>query len=585
VATYYPQLHASRILYDSDRSSASSADDSSVTGISLNTKFIVACQIGYNGKDTAASAYKLQWRDVTDSGTFADVASTGEIKWAGSSAVLTDGTAVTSTTRRCTARADQTWQNGLENVGDNLLPDSGSLDLASDYYTELQWALDPAGANYLHQYEFRLWNNTSAATVGTCVAKLTTAGSDTSLTNVSIDHALTNDTILLEKGAVNLKLSSNIAASAATATTAQLTAPSGKSSSTDFTAGKISDDTNPVTVDIGSAKYTELEWSLIGSDILATGDEIEFKVTKAGVDITTYSVTPKWTVGTSGTQLTMVEGTHVLSNDAIALTQAQVLVVQDGANALTNDPIVLAQQQTLTGVSESFHALTNDTINLTQHKTLVVLDGLHAHTPDPIVLGVAIALVVQDGAHVLSSDPIVLVQQHALIINEVTHAHSSDPIVVVRNIILSVYQADHPIVSAVTIDFYDIHNFNDYGYEPGDGYVSQSFTGNGLYLTDAEMYGVPQGSGNIQAFLYAHSGTYGSTGVPSGEVLATSNEVTLTVSGLSVLTRINFNFSSPYLCQNGVYYCFVIRYSNDIYTCVDSSSPTHSGNLAIREAG
>ncbi|MDD1736587.1 MAG: hypothetical protein LUQ21_03925, partial [Methanothrix sp.] len=72
--SYYPQLLASRILYDSDRSSASSANDADVAGWLKTRKFILATQIGYDGKDTAASAYKLQWRNVTDSGSFADVA-------------------------------------------------------------------------------------------------------------------------------------------------------------------------------------------------------------------------------------------------------------------------------------------------------------------------------------------------------------------------------------------------------------------------------------------------------------------------------------------------------------------------------
>jgi len=103
---------------------------------------------------------------------------------------------------------------------------------------------------------------------------------------------------------IKLLLSSNIAASAATATTAQLTAPSGKTSGADFQAGKISDDTNPITTDLDSGKYTELEWSLQTQGI-ATNDEVEFRVTKSGLVLDTYSQTPKITGGTGVTHLSI----------------------------------------------------------------------------------------------------------------------------------------------------------------------------------------------------------------------------------------------------------------------------------------
>jgi hypothetical protein len=112
------------------------------------------------------------------------------------------------------------------------------------------------------------------------------------------------DAYLMEQStpAVTLRLSSNIAAAAATDTTYQLSAPSGKSSS-DFQAGKISDDTNPITTDLASGKYTELEWSCKTALGLADGDEIEFRITNAGTVIDTYTVTPKITIGAGATTI------------------------------------------------------------------------------------------------------------------------------------------------------------------------------------------------------------------------------------------------------------------------------------------
>jgi hypothetical protein len=99
---------------------------------------------------------------------------------------------------------------------------------------------------------------------------------------------------------IQLAASGNIASGGSTSTTFQLTAPSGKSTS-DFEAGKISDDTNPLpAIDLGSDKYTELEWCLIATDAAQNGDVYQFRVTANGVPLNTYSVTPQWTIGVEG---------------------------------------------------------------------------------------------------------------------------------------------------------------------------------------------------------------------------------------------------------------------------------------------
>lgn len=63
---------------------------------------------------------------------------------------------------------------------------------------------------------------------------------------------------------IQLAASSNITASGEN-TTAQLTAPSGKTTS-DFEAGRMQDDENPAdSINLGSDKYTEVEWSIKGT--------------------------------------------------------------------------------------------------------------------------------------------------------------------------------------------------------------------------------------------------------------------------------------------------------------------------------
>lgn len=79
-------------------------------------------------------------------------------------------------------------------------------------------------------------------------------------------------------------------------TTAQLTGGTGS-----FAPGRIQDDENPADpVDIGSGGNTELEWCVKATDAVATNDVYEFRVTVNGVVLNTYTVTPLWTIGTSG---------------------------------------------------------------------------------------------------------------------------------------------------------------------------------------------------------------------------------------------------------------------------------------------
>lgn len=121
---------------------------------------------------------------------------------------------------------------------------------------------------------------------------------------VSLDTRVDNPTIPVIRGAaILLARSSNIADNAATATTAQLTAPAGKTAGTHFQAGNISDDTNPLpSIDLAADKYTELEFCFIANSIIATNGKVyEFRVVDSNqTTLNAYLVTPEWTIGTPG---------------------------------------------------------------------------------------------------------------------------------------------------------------------------------------------------------------------------------------------------------------------------------------------
>lgn len=96
---------------------------------------------------------------------------------------------------------------------------------------------------------------------------------------------------------VYIAASSNIAAGGE-ATTARLTAPSGKSTS-DFVTGRRWDDENGSdSIDITADDYTELEWSITTQAPAANGDYFDFRVYAGAAALTTYTVTPRLTIGT-----------------------------------------------------------------------------------------------------------------------------------------------------------------------------------------------------------------------------------------------------------------------------------------------
>ena len=168
--TYYAVQGGSRIL-NSLRVDQSGSDNADVTNWGMGNDFILAVNINSNGKETEAAQYKLRWRNVTDVGSFVDVASTGEIKFGATS--LTNAATIAVGGRKCDSYGSDTWQNGREVEGTAL---SVSIDLADEYETEIHFSLSSADAIEYHQYEFELYDGTASASRGTCGAAITMAG-------------------------------------------------------------------------------------------------------------------------------------------------------------------------------------------------------------------------------------------------------------------------------------------------------------------------------------------------------------------------------------------------------------------------
>lgn len=93
-------------------------------------------------------------------------------------------------------------------------------------------------------------------------------------------------------------------------------------------------------------------------------------------------------------------------------------------------------------------------------------------------------------------------------------------------------------------------------------------------------------TGSFSAFLTKHSGTYGTSSVPSGYEIATSGDVSIDAIGTSY-TPITFTFtgSQRYNMQSGTYYTISVFRSSGgtgfVYIGTDNTSPSHSGNKFI----
>ena len=115
--------------------------------------------------------------------------------------------------------------------------------------------------------------------------------------------------------------------------------------------------------------------------------------------------------------------------------------------------------------------------------------------------------------------------------------------------------------------------------------AGQSFTGDGNEICRVEVslskIGTP--SGSVVVKIYAHSGTFGTNGIPTGDALAESNSLSTTVLTGSAAPYL-FQFSPPLQTVNGTKYVLAIEVasvsapSNFVVTNYHTNSDTHDGN-------
>lgn len=116
------------------------------------------------------------------------------------------------------------------------------------------------------------------------------------------------------------------------------------------------------------------------------------------------------------------------------------------------------------------------------------------------------------------------------------------------------------------------------------GYAQSFLTGTGAPVSSltVKLYRTGSPTGNISAAIYAHSGTFGTSSVPTGSPLQTALN---TVDASTIPTTgayVTFFFTLD--LATSTHYVFAIDFDGDntnhIDIAVDGSSPTHPGNLA-----
>lgn len=148
---------------------------------------------------------------------------------------------------------------------------------------------------------------------------------------------------------------------------------------------------------------------------------------------------------------------------------------------------------------------------------------------------------------------------------------------------------NNPVTAGAVFDSYgEANKSNDESMASDlDNAEGQSFTGNGQTLESAKfwMRKTFSPTGTMVSKVYAHTGTYGSTGVPTGAALATSGTIDVTTLTTSyALVEFTYTAADRIALTNGTKYVVTVEYSTSPFATgtvlagSDLSTPTHGGN-------
>jgi len=155
-------------------------EDADVTDWDANDDFILCAMFETVEAGGASSIIQVQWRNVTDAGSFANLGNTGELTYNGVTDLVTSDP-VTVGESVCTPISGTTYQNGIEIEGFG----TAFKALTQNDYTEHQWAIGASNALANKQYEFRFFDNDNNVAIGTALADITMASGVNVLANTA----------------------------------------------------------------------------------------------------------------------------------------------------------------------------------------------------------------------------------------------------------------------------------------------------------------------------------------------------------------------------------------------------------------
>ncbi|MCA9366854.1 hypothetical protein KC887_01150 [Candidatus Kaiserbacteria bacterium] len=193
------------------------------------------------------------------------------------------------------------------------------------------------------------------------------------------------------------------------ATTARLTAPTGKSGN--FTAGTAHDASNGGAVDITEDYYTEMLHVIsIASGV--TG-YVDFRLYADGEALASYTVTPRWTIAAMVYTLTADAGSFTVSGQTAALLATRNLSAAAGGYTLTGQAAALLTSRMLTAAAGSYSLSGNDAGLLTS-RLLTANAGSYSLTGNNAGLLISRLIAADAGAYTLTGQDATLLQRFAL---------------------------------------------------------------------------------------------------------------------------------------------------------------------------
>lgn len=149
------------------------------------------------------------------------------------------------------------------------------------------------------------------------------------------------------------------------------------------------------------------------------------------------------------------------------------------------------------------------------------------------------------------------------------------------------------LVDGSSPDRYDFSNQNNTAYR--NNYIGQAFTGSGEKLNSIALSvaksGSPTGNAVIQIYNETHSTAFGTDSIPTGSILATSDNFDVSaLTTSSAVKSFTFSGANQITLTNGSKYVAVLYYNfpdinNYITVGIDSTSPTHAGNYITSADG